>query len=136
MKPATFGIVHLENLLLKKEAQKGKSSRLENVQDFGKQKKYPPKKIPCKSWRDVSVTSSALEGHTGTEAPVTGKVKGAVSELALSGVTRSWKTFAFHRREAVTPLLGLSNKVWDGFSMFSLDKAKLVRIQPFTHQRC
>lgn len=38
VKPATFGIVHLENLLLKKEAQKGKSSLLESIQDFGKQK--------------------------------------------------------------------------------------------------
>lgn len=43
VEPATFGIVHLENLLLKKEAQKGKSSWLENIQDIGKQKNSPKK---------------------------------------------------------------------------------------------
>lgn len=37
VKLATFGIVHLENVTLKKEAQKGKSSSLENIQNTGSQ---------------------------------------------------------------------------------------------------
>jgi len=36
IKLATFGIVHLENVMLKKEAQKGKSSLLENIPNIGK----------------------------------------------------------------------------------------------------
>lgn len=59
-----------------------------------------------------------------------GKVKGAMCELVLSGVTRSWKTYAFLRRKAVIFILGLSDKVWDGVSQFSVDKAKLVMTQP------
>lgn len=59
-----------------------------------------------------------------------GKVKGAVSDLVLSGVTRSWKTYVFHGRKAVILILRLSNKVWDGVSQFSIDKAKLVMVQP------
>lgn len=107
VRPATFGIVHLENLLLKKEAQEGKSSRLENIQDFGKRKKIaPPKKIHQESWRGVSVVSSPLEGHTATGAPMTGKIRGAMGGLVLSGEIRSWKTYAFHRRKAIKPILG------------------------------
>lgn len=43
-KPATFGIVHLENIL-KKEAQNGKSSLPENIQkNIGKPRLFHPKK--------------------------------------------------------------------------------------------
>lgn len=45
-KPATFGIVHLENIMLKKEAQKGKSSLLENIQNTGKPRLFHPKYSP------------------------------------------------------------------------------------------
>lgn len=45
-KPATFGIVHLENIL-KKEAQKGKSSLPENIQKtLGSQGCFTQKNIP------------------------------------------------------------------------------------------
>lgn len=39
-----------------------------------------------KSWSDVSVTSSALKGHTATEAPMTGKVKGTMSDQVLENL--------------------------------------------------
>lgn len=109
-----LGLSTLEkSAVLKKEAQKGKSSWLENIQEFGKwQKNRPPpqKKILYKSWSDVSVTSSPLKGQTATGAPLTGKMRGATSELVLSGVTRPWKNYTFHRRKAKIPILGLSNK--------------------------
>lgn len=47
VKPATFGIVLSENILLKKAAQKGKSSSLENIQSIGKPRLFhPPKNSP------------------------------------------------------------------------------------------
>lgn len=46
VKPATFGIVHLENIMLKKEAHKGKSSLLENIQNIGKPRMFHPKNSP------------------------------------------------------------------------------------------
>lgn len=115
---------------VKKRSTEGKIIMAGKCSRLWGSKKNSPKKICCKSWSDISVTSSALKGHAATEAPMTGKVKGAMSELVFSGVTRSWKTYAFHRRKAITPILGVSNEVWDGFSMFSMEKAKLVRIQP------
>lgn len=104
----------------------GKYSRLWEAKKNSPKKK----KFPYKSWSDVSVASSPLKGHAATEGPVTGKVRGAMSGLVLFGVTRSWKTYGFRRRKAKIPILGLSNKVWGGVSMFSIDKARLVRIQP------
>lgn len=114
VKLATFGIVHLENVTLKKEAQKGKSSSLENIQNTGSQGCFTQgialNQILYKLWNCVSKVSTPLRSHSVPDRPMAVAVTEAVlwNDQILADLHR------LEEKLRPTRSVVAYNKVWGG----------------------